>query len=65
MTYTVQELAQKYAEALVAYHAAKIVHAQGGSAKEFRAAQNDLFMASEQLDHYAIRAAELQLGLSV
>lgn len=63
MTYTVQELAQSYAAALVDYHTTKILKAQGKDSGQHRAAANQLFLLHERLDSAAIRAAELELNL--
>ena len=66
MTYTVQELAQKYAEALVRYHELRLHSTDSGLREDklaFRRATDDLCLAQNLLDSAAIRAAELSLGL--
>ena len=60
MTYTVQELAQQYAEKLVVYHTVRLTDDKAGT----RRAYNDLVLAQNLLDTAAIRAAELALGLT-
>lgn len=59
LNYTVQELATRYAEALVTYHKERLV----GDRKTERRAYDALCLAQNLLDSACIRAAELAGGL--
>ena len=63
MTQIVQELAVKYAAALVHYHTARLTEPQDRA--QTRQAQEQLFIVHEQLDSNSIRAAEIAAGFAV
>ena len=63
MTQTVQELAVKYADALIQYHTAKLTEPRNRA--QLIEAREQLFIVHERLDSNSIRAAEIAAGFAV